>query len=87
MATKQPRPTEATRRHLQHDRDTLTDPVKKTVTAPEGDVALDKAFATLSVPKGGRAVRKLAAPERRYWPSANSQRAPSRPVGTKKAPR
>jgi hypothetical protein len=87
MATKQPRPTEVTRRHLQHDRDTLTDAVQKTVIASEGDVARDKAFVALSVPKGGRAVRKLAAPERRYWPSANSQRAPSRPSGTKKAPR
>jgi len=87
MATKQPRATEATRRHLQHDQDTLMDAVQKTVTTPEGDVALDKAFAALSVPKGGRAVRKLAAPERRYWPSANSQRAPSRPLGIKKAPR
>jgi hypothetical protein len=87
MATKQPRPTEVTRRHLQHDRDTLTDAVQKTVIASEGDVARDKAFVALSVPKGGRAIRKLAAPERRYWPSANSQRAPSRPSGTKKAPR
>ena len=87
MTTKQPRPAEATRRHLQHDQDTLMDAVQKTVTTPKGDVALDKAFAALSVPKGGRAVRKLAAPERRYWPSANSQRAPSRPLGTKKAPR
>ena len=66
MATKQPRPTEVTRRHLQHDRDTLTDAVQKTVIASEGDVARDKAFVALSVPKGGRAVRKLAAPERRY---------------------
>ena len=87
MATKHPSSTEATRRHLQHDRDTLTDAVQKTATTPEVDIALDKAFATLSVPKGGRAVRKLAAPERRYWPSANSQRAPSRPSGTKKASR
>ena len=87
MATKQPRPTEATRRHLQHDRDTLTDATQEAVTTPEGEVALDKAFAVLSVPKGGRTVRKMAAPERRYWPSANSQRAPSRPLGTKKAPR
>ena len=87
MATKQQRPTETTRRHLQHDRDTLTDAVPETMNTPEGDVALDKAFAVLSVPKCGRTVRKLAAPVRRYWPSANSQRAPSRPLGTRKAPR
>jgi hypothetical protein len=87
MAMKEQRPTEEARRNLQHKRDTLMDAVQETVSVPEGDAALDRAFTALSVPKGGRAVRKLAAPARRYWPSANSQRAPSRPSGTKKGPR
>ena len=87
MATKQQRPTEEDRRRLQRGRDTLANAAQVTLGPPEGEVAQDKAFAELSVPKGGRSVRKMAMPERRYWPSANSQRAPSRPLGTKKAPR
>ena len=88
MAMKQQRPTEEARRRLQRGRDTLANAVEVTLgPLKEGDVAGDKAFAALSVPKGGRSVRKMAVPERRYWPSANSQRAPSRPLGTKKSPR
>jgi len=87
MTPKRPRPTEAARRRLQHGRDTLANAVQGTLGPPEGDVARDKAFAGLSVPKGGRPVRKMAVPARQYWPSANSQRAPSRPLGTKKSPR
>jgi chaperonin GroEL (HSP60 family) len=87
MATKQKRPTEEARRRLQRGRDTLANAVQVTLDPTEGDVARDKAFAELSVPKGGRPVRKMTVPERRYWPSANSQRAPSRPLGTKKSPR
>jgi len=86
MATKQRRPTEETRRRIQRVRDTLTNAVQVTLGPTEGDAARDKAFAALSVPKGGRMVRTMAVPARRYWPSANSQRAPSRPQGTKKAP-
>lgn len=87
MATKQRRPTEAARRSLQRGRDTLANAVQVTLGPQVGDVARDKAFAALSVPKGGRPVRKMAVPARQYWPSANSQRAPSRPLGTKKSPR
>jgi hypothetical protein len=87
MATKQQRPTEEARRRLQRGSDALANAVQVTLGHPEDDVAQDKDFLALSVPKGGRTVRKMAVPARRYWPSANSQRAPSRPRGTKKAPR
>lgn len=86
MATKQKHPTEEARRRIQRGKDTLTNAVQVTLGPTEGDAARDKAFAALSIPKGGRMVRKMAVPARRYWPSANSQRAPSRPQGTKKAP-
>jgi hypothetical protein len=87
MATKQTRPTEEARRRIQHDKDTLTSAAQVTRDSTEGEVSRDKAFVALSVPKGGRAVRKMDAPARRYWPSANSQRAPGRPQGSKKSPR
>ena len=86
MATKQRRPTEEARRRIQRGKDTLTNAAQGTLGSTEGDAARDTAFAALSVPKGGRMVRKVAVSARRYWPSANSQRAPSRPQGTKKAP-
>ena len=87
MATKQMRPTEKARRRIQHGRDTLANAAQVTLGSKEGDVARDKEFDALSVPKGGRTVRKMAVPARRYWPSANSQRAPRRPQGSKKSPR
>ena len=87
MVAKQQRPTEQARRRLQRNKDTLANAVQVPQDPPEGDVARDKAFAALSVPKGGRTVRTMAVPARQYWPSANSQRAPSRPVGTKKSPK
>ena len=86
MATKQKCPTKEARRRLQHGKDTLANAVQVAL-GPTGDVARDKAFAALSVPKGGRTVRKMAVPARRYWPSANSQRAPSRSQGGKKSSR
>ncbi len=87
MALRQIHPAEEARRRLQRSRDTRANAVEATRDPTEGDVARDKAFAALSVPKGGRTVRKMAMPARRYWPSANSQRAPSRPQGNKKSPR
>jgi hypothetical protein len=86
MAAKQIHPPEEARRRLQRSRDTWANAVQATRDPTEGDVARDKAFAGLSVPKGGRTARKMAVPARRYWPSANSQRAPSRPQGSKKSP-
>ena len=87
MATRQRRSTEEARRRLQRSKDTLANAVQVTLCPTEGDVARDKAFSALSVPKGGRTARKMAVPARRYWPSANSQRAPSRPQGGKKSSR
>ena len=87
MATKQKQPTEETRRRIQRGKDTLTNAVPGTLGPTEGEIAHDKGFAALSGPKGGRMVRKMAAPARRYWPSANSQRAPSRPQGSKQSPK
>jgi len=87
MAPRQHHPTEEARRRLQHDRDMLANTAQVTRDPTEGDVARDKAFDALSVPKWGRTARKMAVPARRYWPSANSQRAPSRPQGSKKSPR
>jgi hypothetical protein len=87
MATKQMRPTEEARRRIQRGRDTLATAVQVTPGPTEGDVARDKQSDAFSVPKGGRVVRKMAAPARRYWPSANSRRAPSRPQGGKKSSR
>ena len=87
MAAKQVRSTEKARRGIQRGVSRLADAEKATLDRREGDVARDKAFDALSVPKGGRTLRKMAVPARRYWPSVNSQRAPSRPQGNKKSPR
>lgn len=88
MVTKQTRPTEEARRRLQRSRDTLANAARLTLgPLKEGNVARDREFDALNIPKSGRTVRKMAVAARRYWPSANSQRAPSRPLGTKKAPR
>jgi hypothetical protein len=88
MATKQQRPTEEARRRRQSGRDTLANAVQVTLgPLKEGDVAREKEFDGLSVPKGGRTVRKMAPPPRQYWPSANSRRTPSRPQGSKKSSR
>ena len=88
MTTKQQHPTEEARRRLQSGRDTLANAVEVTLgPLKEGDVARDKAFAALSLPKRGRMLRKMAAPARQYWPSANSRRTPSQPQGGKKSPR
>jgi|OpeIllAssembly_1097287.scaffolds.fasta_scaffold594933_2 hypothetical protein len=85
MARKQQHPTEEVRRRLQSGRDTLANAVQVTLgPLKEGDVARDKEFNALSIPKGGRTVRTMAQPPRRYWPSANSRRTPSRPQGGKK---
>ncbi len=53
----------------------------------EGDVGLDKRFGLPTGPQDDEPARKMAPPTRRYWPSANSQRAPSRPQGSKKSPK
>ena len=72
MAAKQRRPTEAARRRIQRGRDTLANAVQVTLGLPEGDVARNKPFTALSVPKGGRTVRKRPTGPPRHWPSPSS---------------
>ncbi len=55
--------------------------------AAEREPSPDKQSGGAPFPGNAWAVRKRAPAARRYWPSANSQRAPSRPQGPKKAPR
>ena len=87
MATKQRRPTEAARRHIQRGVSRLANAEKAALDPKEGNVALDKKFGAPTVPRDDVAVRKIAPPARRYWPSANSQRAPRRPQGSKRSPK
>ena len=85
MATKQRRPTKETRRGIQHGRDTLANAAHVNLGPKEGDVGLDKRFGLPTGPQDDEPARKMAPPTRRYWPSANSQRAPRRPQGSKKS--
>jgi len=78
---------EKARRDIQRDADKLANAGKDALVPREGDVVLDKKDGATIVTKGGEKVRKMAPPTRRYWPSANSQRAPSRPQGSKGSPR
>jgi len=85
MAAKQRRATVAARWGLHSGVDNRAHAAQVPPGPPEEDSARDTAFAALRVPKGGRSVRTMAPPARRYWPSANSQHAPNRPPGRKKA--
>ena len=87
MATKQRRPTEAARRHIQRGVSRLANAEKAALDPKEGDVAPDKKFGAPTLPKDDVAVRKMAPPARRYWPSANSQRAPRRPQARRRSPK
>ena len=78
---------EKARRDIQRDADKLANARKTALGPREGDVVLDKKDGAPAVTKGGEKVRKMEPPTRRYWPSANSQRAPSRPQGSKRSPR
>lgn len=85
MATKQRRPTEAARRQTQRGVSRLANAEKVALDPKEGNVALDNKFGAPTVPRDDVAVRKIAPTARRYWPSANSQRAPRRPQGSKRS--
>ena len=87
MAAKQTPSTEEARRRIQSGVDKRANAAQVTLGPKEGDVVLDQKFDALSVPKVGRTVRKMAPPATRYWPSANSQRAPGQPQGSKKSPK
>jgi len=45
---------------------------KAALQPTEGDIARDKQFDALSVPKGGRTVRKRPTGPPRHWPSPSS---------------
>jgi len=60
MAAEQTRSTEEARRGIQRGVDKRANAAPVTLGPNEGDIALDKKFAALSVPKVGRTVRELA---------------------------
>jgi hypothetical protein len=86
MAAKQVLHNEEARRGIQRGVDRLANAEKAALDPKEGDVAPDKKFGAPTLPKDDVAVRKLAPPARRYWPSANSQRAPRRPQVRRRSP-
>ncbi len=72
MAAKQVRSTEETRRGIQRGVSRLAKAEKVALDPTKGDVARDKEFDALSVPKGGRTVRKRPTGPPRHWPSPSS---------------
>ena len=69
------------RRIIQRDLDKWIRAVK--VSFRGRNAGLDENAGTPTSPKDDVTVRKVAPPRRRYWPSPNSQRAPSRPQASK----
>jgi hypothetical protein len=72
MAAKQVHSTEEARRGTQRVVSRLANAEKAALDPTEGDVARDKEFDALSVPKGGRRVRKKPTGPPRHWPSPSS---------------
>jgi len=87
MTAKKLRSTEEARRGIQRGVDKLANGEKAALDPKEGDVAPDKKSGAPTLPKDDVAVRKMAPPARRYWPSANSQRAPRRPQVRRRSPK
>jgi hypothetical protein len=85
MPAKQLLSDEEARRIIQRDLDNRTSAVK--ASFKRRNAGLDEKASALTSPRDRVAVRKMSPPTRRYWPSANSQRAPSRPQGSKRSPR
>ncbi len=71
MAAKQLR-SEMARRGIQRGVSRLANAQKAALDPKEGNVALDKEFDALSVPKGGRRVRRRPTGPPRHWPSPSS---------------
>ncbi len=70
---------------LQHDVDERARAVRARL---EGrNMGRDRQSSAHSTLKDGEPPRKMAPPSRRYWPSPNSQRAPSRPQAKKASSR
>jgi len=72
MAAKQVRTTEEARRGIQRGVSRLANAEKAALDPTKGDVARDKEFDALSVPKGGGTVRKRPTGPTRHWPSPSS---------------
>ncbi len=72
MAAKQVRSTEEARRGIQRGVSRLANAEQAALDPTEGDVARDKEFNALSVPKGGRRVRRRPTGPPRHWPSPSS---------------
>ena len=85
MPAKQLLSDEEGRRVIQRDLDKRTSAVK--ASFKRRNAGLDENDGAPASPKDGVAVRKMAPPRRRYWPSPNSQRAPSRPQASKGSPK
>ena len=85
MPAKQLLSDEKARRVMQRDLDKRTRAVKASFKGR--NAGLDEKAGAPTRPKDGVAVRKMAPPRRRYWPSPNSQRAPSRPQASKGSPK
>ena len=85
MPVKQLLSDKEARRVIRRDLDNRTSAVK--ASFKRRNAGLDKKAGGPTSPKDGIAVRKMAPPRRRYWPSPNSQRAPSRPQASKGSPK
>jgi hypothetical protein len=85
MPAKQLLSDEEARRVIQRDLDRRTRAVKASFKGRHA--GLDEKSGAPTSPKEGETVRKMARPGRRYWPSPNSQRAPSRPQASKGSPK
>ncbi len=85
MPAKQLLSDEEARRVIQRDLDKRTRAVKASFKGR--NAGRDEKAGAPTGPKDGVAVRKMAPPRRLYWPSANSQRAPSRPQASKRSPK
>ncbi len=72
MAAKQARSTEEARRGIQRGVSRMANAEKAALDPTKGDVARDKQFDALSVPKGGRTARKRPTGPQRHWPSPSS---------------
>ena len=72
MGAKQVCSTAEARRGTQRGVSRLANAERAALDATEADVARDKEFDALSVPKGGRRVRRRPTGPPRHWPSPSS---------------
>ena len=72
MAAKKSLQNEEARRATQRGVSRRTNAEKAALHPTERDIARDKQFEALSIPKGGRTVRKRPTGPPRHWPSPSS---------------